>query len=112
MTFEQMLVIGGQSTFKIALRWMTLDLTDVNSTFVQVMTWYHQATSDYKNQYWLGSMSSCGVTGPGECQTMHAKLRGLVHQKTSIKLVFSFGHGYIISSKQNKLIYILIHVDT
>ena len=34
-------------SWDIALRWMSLDLTDDNTTLVQVMSLYHQATSHY-----------------------------------------------------------------
>ena len=37
---------------EIAFRWMSLDLTDDNSTLVQVMAWCHQATSHYLNHNW------------------------------------------------------------
>ena len=49
---------------EIALRWMSLDLTDDKSTLVQVMAWRHQATSHYLNQYWLRYLTPYGVTRP------------------------------------------------
>ena len=49
---------------KIALRWMSLDLTDDKSTLVQVMAWCHQATSHYLGQCWPRFMSPYGVTRP------------------------------------------------
>ena len=48
----------------IAFIWMSLDLTDDESTLVQVMAWYHQATRHYLRQYWPRSMSPFGVTRP------------------------------------------------
>ena len=49
---------------KIALRWMSLDLTDDKSTLVQVMAWCRQATSHYLSQCWPRSMSPNGITRP------------------------------------------------
>ena len=43
---------------------MSLDFTDDQSTFVQVMTWCHQATSHYLSQCWPRSLSPYGVTRP------------------------------------------------
>ena len=37
----------------ITLEWMPVDFVDSKSTLVQVMAWYHQASSDYLNQCWL-----------------------------------------------------------
>ena len=47
-----------------ALRWTPWDLMADESTLVQVMAWYHQATSHYLNQCWLRSLKPCGVTRP------------------------------------------------
>ena len=41
---------------------MPLDLTDGNSTLVQVMVWCHQATSPYMSQCWPRSISPNGAT--------------------------------------------------
>ena len=49
---------------KIAIRWMSLDLTDNKSTLVQIMAWCRQATSHYLSQCWPRSMSSHGVNRP------------------------------------------------
>ena len=49
---------------EIALIWMSLDLTDDQSTLVQVMAWCHQATSHYLSQCWPRSLSPYGVTRP------------------------------------------------
>ena len=43
---------------------MSLDLTNEKSALVQVMAWYHQATSHYLSQCWHRSMSPNGVTRP------------------------------------------------
>ena len=48
----------------IVLRWMPQDLTDDESTLVQVMGWYRQATSHYLRQYWSRSLSPYGITRP------------------------------------------------
>ena len=49
---------------EIALRWMSLDLTDDNSTLVQVMAWSRQATSHYLNKCWPRYLMPYGVTRP------------------------------------------------
>ena len=45
---------------KIALRWMSKDLTH-KSSLVQVTAWFHQATSHYLSQWWPSSMSPHGI---------------------------------------------------
>ena len=52
---------------------MPLDLTDDKSTLVQVMAWYHQATSHYLSQCWPRSMSTNGVTRPQWVNSLSAK---------------------------------------
>ena len=47
---------------KNALRWMPQDLTDDQSTLVEIMTWCHQPTSHYLNGYWSSSVTPYGVT--------------------------------------------------
>ena len=49
---------------EIAIRWMSLDLTDNKSTLILVMAWCRQATSHYLNQCWPRSMSPYGITRP------------------------------------------------
>ena len=63
--FKLILMIGGWGIFcKIALRWMSMDLTDDKSTLVQMMAWCRQATSHYPSQCWPRSMSPYVVTRP------------------------------------------------
>ena len=51
--FKLNLVIDGLgNSWEIALGWMSLDLTNDESTWVHVMVWCRQATSHYMNQYW------------------------------------------------------------
>ena len=47
---------------EIALRWMSLDLTDDKSTLVQEMVWCCHVTSHYLNQCWPRSVSPYGAT--------------------------------------------------
>ena len=49
---------------KIALRWMSMNLTDDKSTLVRVMAWCRQAASHYLSQCWPRSVSPYGVTRP------------------------------------------------
>ena len=55
---------GWGITYKIALRWMPLDLPDDKSTLVQVMAWCRQATSHYLSQCWPRPISPYGFTWP------------------------------------------------
>ena len=65
LVFQIISVIDGWViSFELTLRWMSLDLTDDNSTLVQVMAWCRQATSHYLNQCWPRSLSPYGVTRP------------------------------------------------
>ena len=65
LIFQIISVIDGWViSCELALRWMSLDLTDDKSTLVQVMAWCHQATSHYLNQCWPRSLSPYGITRP------------------------------------------------
>ena len=55
---------GCDISSKIAVRWISLDLSDDKSTLVQVMAWCHQVTSHYMNQCWPRSLPLYGVTRP------------------------------------------------
>ena len=55
---------GWGISYKIAFRWMPLDLTDDKSTLVQLMVWCRQATSHYLSQCWPRSLLPYGVTRP------------------------------------------------
>ena len=55
---------GWGISWELALRCMSLDLTDDKSTLVQVMVWCHQATSHYLSQCWPRSLSPYGITRP------------------------------------------------
>ena len=63
--FKPITVIGGWDTScEIALRRMSLDLTNHKSRLVQVMAWCRQATRHYLGQCWPSFLSPCGFTGP------------------------------------------------
>ena len=63
--FNLALLIGiSKSSYDNVLRWMPRDLTDDQSTLVQVMAWCRQATSHYLNQCWPRSPPPYGVTRP------------------------------------------------
>ena len=60
--FQANFINWWQSTsYEIAHKWMSPDLTNDKSTFVQVMAWCHQATSYYLSQCWPQSISSYDV---------------------------------------------------
>ena len=59
--FKWILVIDGWGiSCKTALIWMSLDLTDDQSTLVHVMAWCCQATSHHLSQCWPRSLSPYG----------------------------------------------------
>ena len=63
--FKLKWVINGQViSCEIAIRWMSLHLTDDKSTLVQGMAWCRQETSHYLSQCWPSSMSPCSITRP------------------------------------------------
>ena len=58
-------MIGGRvMSCEIALRRMSLDLTNNKSTLAQVMAWCHQATTHYLSQCWPRFMLAYGITRP------------------------------------------------
>ena len=67
---------------------MSMDLTDGESTLVQVMAWCHQATSHYLSQCWPRSLSTYDVTRP---QWVNWPIRSKIQNKIWIKMeTFSF----------------------
>ena len=65
LIFQKISVIDGWGiSCELALRWMSLNLTDDKSKLVQVMAWCRQATSHYLSQCWPRSLSPYGVTRP------------------------------------------------
>ena len=80
-----------------ALRWMPQDLTDDQSTLVQVMAWCHQATSHYLNQCWPRSLPPYGVTRPQWVKGIYFRGRRFTDWLSiDIKWVCSSVHAYII----------------
>ena len=61
--FKLILITYGWG-FSCEISWLSLDLTDDNSTLVQAMAWCHQATSHYLSQCWPNLMSPYGITRP------------------------------------------------
>ena len=88
LIFQMIIVIDGWGiSCELALRWMSLDLTDDKSTLVQVMAWCRQATSHYLRQWWPRSLSPYGVTRP---QRVQCQNRGVtLGQKTIMLMLFS-----------------------
>ena len=87
--FLDSLVIDGWGTSsEIALKLLSLDLTDNKSTLVQVMAWCRQATSHYLSQCWLRSMSPYGVTGSQWAITLKQKHNGRHFPDDTFKWIF------------------------
>ena len=111
--FKVILVIDGQGiSFKIALKWMTLDFTDDKSTLVQVMAWCHQVTSHYLSQCWTRSMSPYGITRPqwvnrcincciccetGFCATFQVMVGQSTHITTVQATIFHVNQQYVMT---------------
>ena len=75
-------VIDGWSIFcEIALRWLSLELTDDKSTLVEVMAWCRQAASHYLNQRWPRSPTPYGVTRPQWLKGVQHEYGGQVAQR-------------------------------
>ena len=62
--FKLNLVNGGWGiSYEIALRWMSLDLTDDKSTLVQVMAWCRQASCNMATMKWAWcQVGACAFT--------------------------------------------------
>ena len=58
------MIDGWGISCELALKWMSLDFTDDQSTLVQVMALCRQATSHYLSQCWPRSMSPNGIIRP------------------------------------------------
>ena len=67
------MIDGSGIPCELALRWMSLDLTDDKSTLVQVMAWCRQATSHYLSRCWLRPVSPYGVTRPQWVKNLYTK---------------------------------------
>ena len=83
LIFEIISVIDGWGiSCELALRWMSLDLTDDKSTLVQVIAWCRQATSHYLSQWWLRSLSSYGVTRHQWVKRVAIRMDGILSVNT------------------------------
>ena len=77
--FKKILVIDvWDISCEIALIWMTLDLTDDQSTLVQVMAWCRQAISHYLSQCWPRSLSPYGVIRPQWVKSISCSVSDIV----------------------------------
>ena len=86
--FKLILVTDGcDISSEIALRWTSLELSDDESTLVQVMAWCHQATSHYLNQCWPISLPPYGVTGPQWVNSLASGRYGNKFKSVIFKLV-------------------------
>ena len=90
---------------KLALKWMSLDLTDDKSTLVQVMAWCRQATSHYLNQSWPRSLPPYGVTRP---QWVNDEL--LLLLSNSNGLLGTFNPTYIMISRISWSLYLVTFI--
>ena len=89
--FKWILVIDGWGiSCEIALIWMSLDLTDDQSTLVQVMAWYRQATSHYLGQCWPRSLSTYGVTRPEWVNSLFGTTDTGVHVVHTSHLIITY----------------------
>ena len=77
---------------------MPLDLTDDKSTLVQIMAWYHQATSHYLSHCWPRSISPNGVTRPQWVKATKISLKCLPLDAQVIFMPPPLGAGGIMFS--------------
>ena len=97
LIFNLVLLTGTfRSSHDNALRWMPQDLTDDQSTLVQVMAWCSQATSHCLNQCWPRSLPPYGVTRP---QWVNPLSPG-VHMPRIIFVIIGSGMGSFLVSHQ------------
>ena len=99
VNFKAILVIDCWGiSCEIALRWLSLDLTDDKSTLVQVMAWCCQATSHYLNLCWPRSMSPYGVARPQwvKSQQWSSNQIELLWHSSGLFCHCAFGDQYII----------------
>ena len=95
--FNLVLLIGiFRSSHDKALRWMPQDLTDDESTLVQVMAWCRQATNHYLSQCWLNSLSPYGITRPQWVHPWLTYIRVMPFGHTDLEMEYS-GFGVSIS---------------
>ena len=91
--FKLILMIDGWGIFReIAIRWMSMDLTDDKSTMAEVMAWCCQTKKHYLSQRWPVSISPYGVTMP---QWVNMKIILWVNLRASEMSVFEFSNHVI-----------------
>ena len=90
-------------SYAIILRWMTQDLTDDQSTLIQVMAWCCQCHC--LSQCWPGSMMSCGVSRPQWVNALKLKQDGHQFAEDIFKLIF-FNWNFFILNLNKSLKYV------
>ena len=94
LIFQIISVIDGWGiSCELALRWMSLDLTDDKSTLVEVTARCRQATSHYLSQCWPRSLSLYGVRRPQWVNSSMILGWGLLNQFPPL-LYFPNFHDY------------------
>ena len=89
LIFQIISVIDGWGiSCELTLRWMSLDLTNDESTWVQVMAWCRQATSHYLSHCWPRSLSPYGVTRPYWVNTLRLRQNGCRFADDNFKHIF------------------------
>ena len=87
--FKLILVTDGCNiSSEIALRWISLELSDDKSTLVQVMAWCRQATSYYLNHCWPRSPMPYVVTRPQWVNTLRLRQNGFHFADDIFKCIF------------------------
>ena len=133
LIFQIISVIGGWDiSCELALRWMSLDLTDDKSTLVQVMAWCRQATSHYLSQCWprslckwkvqlyFASVFHCNLMQvveiqfdslwPSDAVWLHRSESTLAHQWGLVTITWRQFHWRYLSHQSLKLAWKIIHV--
>ena len=83
-------VIDGLSiSCEIAIRWISLDLTDGKSAFVQVMAWCYQTTSHHLSQSWPSSLLPYGTTRGQRVNSRACKFQCITNNHTMTAIMQS-----------------------
>ena len=75
---------------------MLWDLTDGESTLVQVMAWCHQAISHYLNQCWPSLVLPYGITRPQWVNTLRQEQNGCHFADNIFKCILLNENFYIL----------------
>ena len=89
---------------EIALRWLSLILTNDKSTLVQIMAWCCQATSQYLCQSWPRPPTPYGVTKPQSTNHGESETNGRHFADDILNFFFFLNEKYIFIQTSLKFV--------